>query len=80
MRLKIFELVTARGLFKYIADPKLKLDETENILYQIICYTGEDFSEEQLYAGRLARKYFDSTCQLFHFLVTTTVLNSVISL
>ncbi|KDR74464.1 hypothetical protein GALMADRAFT_141499 [Galerina marginata CBS 339.88] len=60
----IFELVTSRGLFKYEPGPKLKLDETENILFQMICYTGEDFSEERLSAGRLAGKYFDSTCNL----------------
>ena len=37
----------------------------------MICYTGEDFSAEQLSVGRMAGRYFDSTCQLFHFLTTT---------
>ncbi len=69
---QIFELVTSRGLFKYEPDSKLKLDETEHILYQMICYTSEDFSPEQLSVSPLAGRYFDSTCQLFHFLATTT--------
>jgi len=58
---QIFELVTSRGLFKYEPDSKLKLNETE------------DFSPEQLSVSPLAGRYFDSTCQFFHFLATTTL-------
>ncbi|KDR71809.1 hypothetical protein GALMADRAFT_143593 [Galerina marginata CBS 339.88] len=60
----IFELVTSRALFKYEPDPKLKLEETEYILYQMICSTGEDFGEEQLSVSRFGEKYFDTTCNL----------------
>jgi len=60
----IFELVTGRALFKYQPYEKYNLDEKNYILYQMICYTGEDFSAEQLTVSSLAGKFFDSTCNL----------------
>ena len=59
---KIFEFVTSRSLFRYEPNEKYKLDETSNILHQMICYTCEDFSEEQLTVSPLAGEFFDSTC------------------
>ncbi len=32
------------------------------MLYQMICYTGEDFGSQQLSVSPLAGKFFDSTC------------------
>ena len=59
---KIFELITGRGLFKYKPDLKYNLDEPNFMLYQMICYTGEDFRAEQLSVSPLAAQFFDSTC------------------
>ncbi|PBK74828.1 kinase-like protein [Armillaria solidipes] len=60
----IFELITGRGLFKYEPDLKYNLDEPNFMLYQMICYTGEDFRAEQLSVSPLAAQFFDSTCNL----------------
>ncbi|KAF8573007.1 kinase-like protein [Ramaria rubella] len=60
----VFELVTGRALFKYEPYPKYNLDEPTYLLYQMMCYTGEDFSAEQLTVSALASKYFDTTCNL----------------
>ncbi|KAK0244246.1 hypothetical protein EDD85DRAFT_191461 [Armillaria nabsnona] len=57
----IFELITGRGLFKYEPDLKYNLDEPNFMLYQMICYTGEDFRAEQLSVSPLAAQFFDST-------------------
>ncbi|KAK0441957.1 kinase-like protein [Armillaria borealis] len=60
----VFELVTGSALFKYIPCPKFGLDEPNFMLYQMICYTGEDFASEQLSVSPLAGQFFDSTCAL----------------
>ncbi|KZT01010.1 kinase-like protein [Laetiporus sulphureus 93-53] len=60
----VFEIVTGRGLFKYEPYLKYRLNDTSNLLYQMICYTGEDFSEEQLRIGAQAAEFFDTTCNL----------------
>ncbi|KAK0449113.1 kinase-like protein [Armillaria borealis] len=60
----IFELITGRGLFKYEPDLRYNLDEPNFMLYQMICYTGEDFRAEQLSVSPLAAQFFDSTCNL----------------
>ncbi|KAK0448169.1 kinase-like protein [Armillaria borealis] len=60
----IFELVTGRPLFKYQPDPKLNLDEPNNILYQMLCYTCEDIRAEQLQVSPLASQFFDTNCNL----------------
>ncbi|KAK0215175.1 kinase-like protein [Armillaria nabsnona] len=60
----IFELITGGALFKYVLCPKFGLDEPNFMLYQMICYTGEDFGSQQLSASPLAGKFFDSTCNL----------------
>jgi serine/threonine protein kinase len=61
---QIYEFVIGRPLFQYIPRKKPQLEKTEHILYQMICHTGEDFSEEQLTASPLAGKYFDLTCTI----------------
>ncbi|PBK92967.1 kinase-like protein [Armillaria gallica] len=60
----VFELVTGGALFRYIPCPKFGLDEPNFMLYQMICYTGEDFSSELLSVSPLAGQFFDSTCNL----------------
>ncbi|KZT07061.1 kinase-like protein, partial [Laetiporus sulphureus 93-53] len=60
----VFELVTGRGLFKYEPYPKYHLNEASNLLYQMVCYTGEDFSAEQLTISAWAAEFFDTTCNL----------------
>ncbi|KAF8874333.1 kinase-like protein [Infundibulicybe gibba] len=60
----VFELAIGRRLFKYEPYEKYKLDEGNYILYQMMCYTGDDFLAEQLSVSRLAAKFFDSTCTL----------------
>ncbi|KAF8531902.1 kinase-like protein [Gautieria morchelliformis] len=57
----VFEFVTSRALFNYKPYPKYHLDEPNYHLYTMLCYTGEDFSAEQLTVSPLAAKYFDST-------------------
>ncbi|PBK97719.1 kinase-like protein [Armillaria gallica] len=58
----VFELITGRGLFRYEPDLKYNLDEPNFMLYQMICYTGEDFRAEQLSVSPLAAQFFDTTC------------------
>ncbi|KAK0430418.1 kinase-like protein [Armillaria borealis] len=58
----IFELVTGGALFKYVPCPKFGLDEPNFMLYQMICFTGEDFGSQQLSVSPLAGQFFDSTC------------------
>jgi serine/threonine protein kinase len=40
------------------------LDETENMLYQMILYTGGGFDAAQLQASPKAPEYFNSNCKL----------------
>ncbi len=60
--LKIIELITGGALFKYVPCPKFGLDEPNFMLYQMICFTGEDFGSQQLSVSPLAGKFFDTTC------------------
>ncbi|KAK0196034.1 kinase-like protein [Armillaria mellea] len=60
----VFELITGSALFKYVPCPKLGLDKPNFMLYQMICYTCEDFGLQQLSVNPLAGKFFDSTCNL----------------
>jgi serine/threonine protein kinase len=39
------------------------LDETENILYQMMLHTQEDFRAKQLQVSRKAPEYFDTDCK-----------------
>ncbi|KAF8903165.1 kinase-like protein [Gymnopilus junonius] len=58
----IFELITGRAFFKYEPDPKLNLDEPNYIIYQMLCYTCEDISAEQLMVSAFADQFFDTNC------------------
>ncbi|KAG0703071.1 kinase-like protein [Suillus ampliporus] len=60
----IFELITGRSLFKFQPWPPLNLDAMNYILWQMIGYTGEDFSPEQLAVSERAAELFDETCYL----------------
>ncbi|KAG8832213.1 hypothetical protein FRC17_001749 [Serendipita sp. 399] len=60
----VFELINSNPLFSYKPNPKLGLDETAHILYQMIVFSGQDFSRELLNDFPLADQYFDSECNL----------------
>jgi len=60
----VFELVTSELLFRYQPNNKFGLDETENMLYQMMLLTGEVFRAAQLQVSPKAPAYFTSACQL----------------
>jgi len=60
----VFELVTSKHLFRYQTNKKFGLDETENMLYQMLLHTKEDFRAVQLRVSPKAPEYFTSACQL----------------
>ncbi|KAJ7748548.1 kinase-like protein [Mycena maculata] len=61
----VFELVTSRPLFRYHVNEKQGLTEIENMLFQMILFTGEQtFRAEQLSVCPLAGEYFTAACQL----------------
>ncbi|OCH87802.1 kinase-like protein [Obba rivulosa] len=61
---KVFETVVRREFFKHEAYPDHGLDEEVGHLWQILCFTGERFSPEQLQASHRAPEFFDYTCRL----------------
>ena len=60
--LQIYEISVGKALFQSRPNPKFKLDEAESMLHQMICFTLEDFSAEQLTISEWAAQYFDETC------------------
>ncbi|KAG1845083.1 kinase-like protein [Suillus subalutaceus] len=62
----IFEIVTHRHFFKLEPLPELNLDPTTSQLHQMISYTEEDFSPEQLTAGQRSAQFFKADCE--HYL------------
>ncbi|KAJ7839787.1 kinase-like protein [Mycena leptocephala] len=55
----------SRSLFKYRVNEKHNLTEVENMLYQMILFTGEEsFRAAQLSVWPLASEYFNAACQL----------------
>ncbi|KAG1889218.1 kinase-like protein [Suillus subluteus] len=60
----IFEIVTHRHFFKLEPLPELNLDPTTSQLRQMISYTEEDFSPEQLTAGQQSAQFFKADCDL----------------
>jgi len=60
----VFEIVVCRKLFEYEAYENYGLDAESGLLWQMMCFTGEQFTPEQLQASRLASVYFDETCDL----------------
>ena len=61
-------MVVGRGLFEYKKYEEHGLDEEAGHLWQMMCFTGEDFEPEQLQMSALAGEYFDSACALSLFL------------
>jgi len=51
-------------MFEYEAYENYGLDAESGLLWQMMCFTGEQFTPEQLQASRLASVYFDETCDL----------------
>ncbi|KXN81833.1 Serine/threonine-protein kinase SKY1 [Leucoagaricus sp. SymC.cos] len=60
----IFELVTSKHLFRYQRNQKFGLDEMENMLYQMMLHTEEDFRAAQLQVSSKAPEYFNTNCQM----------------
>lgn len=60
-----FEFVTGAGLFEYQPYEQQGLDAPGGHLWQMMCFTGERFTPEQLQASTNASQYFDpTTCWL----------------
>ncbi|KZT05058.1 kinase-like protein [Laetiporus sulphureus 93-53] len=57
-----YELINGRALFRYQINKKFNLTETENMLYQMMCFTGEPFRVKQLNASPLTADYFNEEC------------------
>lgn len=57
--LQIFELVTGSALFEHKPYPKYALDETTAHLWQILCFTRERITRQQVEASKLGAQYFD---------------------
>lgn len=55
----MFELVCGRALFYYTVNTKFDLTETENMLYQMMVLTGQEFRAAQLSVSPSAIEYFD---------------------
>ena len=62
MTFQVFELVVNCELFKYEAFDKYNLDAPTNHLWQMLGFTGERFTPEQLESSDHATQYFDDTC------------------
>lgn len=56
-----FEFVTGAGLFEYQPYEQQGLDAPGGHLWQMMCFTGERFTPEQLQASTNASQYFDPT-------------------
>jgi hypothetical protein len=53
----------SRSLFQYRVNEKHGLTEVENMLYQMLLYTGEEsFRAAQLSVWPLAGEYFNAAC------------------
>lgn len=69
--LQVFELVTSKHLFRYQPNAKFDLDEAENMIYQMMLHTGEDFRAAQLQVSPKAPDYFDENCKHSSFCGTS---------
>ena len=70
----MYELVASQRLFRYQRNTKFGLDETENMLYQMMMHAGAFFSAEQLQASPKAPEYFNADCN--HLLLCSTLVNA----
>jgi hypothetical protein len=59
---QVFELVVNSDLFKYEAYKQYGLDAPAGHLWQMMCFTSEQFTPEQLDLSDFADCYFDNTC------------------
>jgi len=62
---QVFELVVNSDLFKYEAYEQYGLDAPAGHLWQMMCFTGERFTPEQLNLSDFSDHYFDNTCSSF---------------
>ncbi|RXW25557.1 hypothetical protein EST38_g374 [Candolleomyces aberdarensis] len=60
----VYELVSGRHFFRWKKNAKFGLTETENVLYQMLLHTGEDFTPKLLSASPRAPEYFTLQCNL----------------
>jgi len=59
-------------MFEYEAYENYGLDAESGLLWQMMCFTGEQFTPEQLQASRLASVYFDETCKFAFSVIRLT--------
>lgn len=62
---QVFEIITGRELFRYEAYKQHGLGAPAGHFWQMMCFTGERSTAEQLMAGTYADRYFDITCSSF---------------
>ncbi len=64
---QVFELITGQNLFEYVPYPDRGLDAAAGHLWQMICFTGEEFEPKQLRWSQRAIQYFErTTCGFCH--------------
>src|SRR5882762_1403968 len=73
---QVFELLVPSPLFQYKPREDYNLDAPTAHLWQMMVFTGERFTAEQLQASNDADLYFDSTCSS-SFPPITCIINSV---
>jgi hypothetical protein len=56
---QIFEITIGNALFEYKPYPKYALDATTAHLWQMLCFTRERITREQVTASELGAQYFD---------------------
>jgi len=59
--LQIFELIVGGSLFEYKSYPEYMLDEPTGHLWQMLCFTRERMTREQVNSSKLGAQYFDLT-------------------
>ncbi|KAF8340060.1 kinase-like domain-containing protein [Amanita rubescens] len=57
----IFELIVGGSLFEYKSYPEYMLDEPTGHLWQMLCFTRERMTREQVNSSKLGAQYFDLT-------------------
>ena len=58
---QIFELIVGGSLFEYKSYPEYMLDEPTGHLWQMLCFTRERMTREQVNSSKLGAQYFDLT-------------------
>ena len=59
INVQIFELTIGRALFQYIPYPEYQLDEPTGHLWQMLCFTRERMTREQVNSSKLGAHYFE---------------------